>query len=130
MTLTPITITFASNGQPVLNPDGGFASGALVFTLCSSAGDPITIEDSTTGETVLPTPIVASVYQGQLLHLPVGGGPYTPFTLIANDDPTTTPTGTFYLVHEQLLAGNVPDWPFTVHHAASGGTQTIASQRP
>ena len=78
----------------------------------------------------MPSPIIGAVYQGQLLHLPVGGGPYTPLTLIANDDPTTLPVGSFYLVHEQLVAGSVADWPFTVHAAASGGTQTLASQRP
>lgn len=130
MALTPITITFGDGPAPVIDPGGSFATGAITFTLMSSAGLPISIEDSSTGETVLPVPQVAAVNNGQLLHSPVGGAGYTPFTLIANDDADTAPVGSYYLVHEQLAAGNVDDWQFIVHAASVGATESLVSQRP
>ena len=131
MALTPILITWGTGTAPVVNPDGSSPSGAVQLTLVDGTTlKPVTIEDTGTGETVLPTPIIGQLVSGQLLALPVGGGPYTPLSLIANDDPTTEPTGTCYLVHEELVAGSIPDWQFTVHHASAGGTESIASQRP
>lgn len=129
MALTPITITFGTGLAPVVNPDSSLASGALTFTLML-AGVPVTMQDSVSGELVLPSPIVAAIDQGQLLSNPAGGAGYEPFTLLANDDSTTLPVGTYYNVHEELVAGSLPDWPFTVHHASAGGVQSIASQRP
>ena len=130
MALTPITITFGDGDAPVVNPDSSLANGAMTFTLTSSEGVPISIEDSGTGETVLPVPQVAAVNNGQLLHYPVGGAGYTPFILLANDDVTTVPVGSYYLVHEELAAGNVDDWQFIVHAAAVDGFESLVSQRP
>ncbi|MDE1905697.1 MAG: hypothetical protein KGH75_04525 [Rhodospirillales bacterium] len=131
MALTPITITFGEGAAPVTYPDGSTASGALTFTLVDpTTGLPETISDSVTGETVEPLPIVGQVHDGVLQALPVGAGPYTPLVLLANDDPTTVPTSSVYLVHEELVAGSKPDWHFIVHYNAVGATQSIVSQRP
>jgi hypothetical protein len=77
---------------------------------------------------VLPLAIVGQLNSGLLLALPVGGGPYTPLSLFANDDPTTVPVGTYYLVHEALSSGSRPDWHFTVHYGSS--LESVAAQRP
>jgi hypothetical protein len=127
--LTPITITFATGAAPVVNADGSLATGGMIFTL-SLAGAPVSLEDSSTGETVLPTPIAAAVYQGHLLANPVGAGGYRPLVLLANDDPTSLPVATYYNVHEALAAGNEVDWELVVHHDAAGATQSLAAQRP
>lgn len=129
MALTPITITWGENDSPVVNPDGSVATGALTFVLMLD-GQPVSIEDSVTGETAVPLPIVGAVNNGQLLANPVGGGPYTPLVLLANNDPTTVPVGTAYQVTEQLVAGNLPPWLYVVHFDAAGATQSVVSQRP
>lgn len=129
MALTPVTITFGGPGELVINDDGSPASGGVQFTLML-AGVPVSVTDSSSGETVLPKPVMAVVNNGELLSSPVGGGGYQPVTLIANDDAGTLPVGTYYLVHEELTTGNVADWQFTVHAAAPGGTQSLTSQRP
>jgi hypothetical protein len=117
--ITPIVVTWNA-----VNPDGSVATGAMRFTLTSG------MEDSGTGEAVLPTPIVGQVHQGQLLANPVGGGGYEPLVLLANDDSTTVPAMVTYTVHEELVAGSLPDWQLTVHHAAAAGTMDLSTQRP
>lgn len=124
--LTPITVTGL-----LANPDGSQPTGAMTFVLTDpGTGLPVTMQDSGTGEIVVPQPVVASIQSGRLLANPVGAGPYGPLVLIANDDATTEPTDTVYMVTEQLTAGGIPPWPLTVHHLAPGGTLDISSQRP
>lgn len=128
MALTPITITFGDGDEPVINPDGSFASGSLVFTLYVD-GVPASVTDSSTGETVLPTPIIGQLYQGQLLTQPRGGAGRQPLVLIANDDPATLPVGSYYNVEEKLTYGSLPDWELTVFSGSEGGTQPLTPQR-
>lgn len=123
--LTPITLEW-----DVTNPDGTQGSGALLFQLSQLVDGiyvPVSITDSTSGETVEPVVIAGNLYFGQLLSTQPGQPPQT---LIANDDSTTTPVGTVYLVTEKLAAGSLDPWPLTVPHTAPGGVLNISSQRP
>ena len=127
MALTLVTIT-----GNFVNPDGSLPSGGLMFQLVDGAGVPVGIADSASGEQVVPMAIAGSVVQGKLLWNAPGGGGYAPLQLYANDDPTTVPSGTSYLVTEHLAipAGGtqVGPWNFVVHH--NNTTQDISTQRP
>ena len=125
LTLVTITGTFS-------NPDGSMPNGALMFQLVDSTGNPVGIQDSVGGTQVVPLVVAGIVHSGVLLWNSPGGGGYNPLKLYANDDPTTVPAGTYYLVTEQLaVATSAPQlgpWPFFVHHTNT--TQDISTQRP
>lgn len=124
--ITPITITWE-----VVNPDNATpVSGGVMFQLVDGSNEPVTILDSGSGETVQPQPIPGIFVSGVLLAVANGGGGYPPLVLLANDDPTTLPVGTTYLVTEQLAYGSLPPWNLTVHHSSPGATLAIPSQRP
>ena len=120
--LTPVTIEWS-----VLSPDNFTpVTGAMTFQLVDSSGVVCGLEDSATGQSVAPSPVIGQVVNGVLLALL--GGQYVPLVLLANDDPTTLPVGTAYLVTEQLSYGNLDPWNLTVHHASP--TLQLTSQRP
>lgn len=121
MALTPVTIVGL-----LINSDGSLATGGFTFQ-CMLAGVPVTIQDSGTGEIVVPGPIAAQVNNGNIL---ANGPNNPPLVLIANDDPTTIPADTYYLVTEDLVAGGEDPWQLVVHHNAPGGVENIATQRP
>jgi hypothetical protein len=130
--ITPITIT-----GNLGNPDGSLPSGGMMFQLSQLVNGiyvPTGIEDSGTGEIIVPQVVAGIVSQGKLLWNSPGGGGYNPLVLLANDDSTTLPVGTVYLVTEKLavpMGGvQVGPWPLTVHHNATNGTLDISSQRP
>ena len=126
---TPITVV-----GKIVHADGAAASGGLRFQLSEpvvgGGWQPAGMLDSATGQFVSPDPVQGVIFDGQLLRPPSGGGPYTPLVLYANDDPTTTPVGTVYVVTEQLTAGGIPPWPLTLSHTAAGGTVNLSAQRP
>ena len=114
--LTPITVVFDA-----VNPDGTSAVGGFTFTLSSP------LVDSSTNESVVPVPLTATVISNQLISTAAGN---PPLVLLATDDPTTVPTGAYYLVKEDLSAGSLPPWKLYVPHTAPGGVLNLASQRP
>lgn len=120
-TVAPMAITSVIVTWTIENPDGSAPSGSVTFQLSSN------MRDSTTGEEVISEPIVAVVVGGKLLSA-ASGNPA--LTLLANDDATTEPVGTYYQVTEELTEGSAPPWPLTVKHASSGGTMDLSSQRP
>jgi hypothetical protein len=91
------------------------------------------MKDSSTGELVVPQAVAGIVHDGVLLWNSPGGGGYNPLVLLANDDPTTLPVGTLYVVTEKLSvppSEQLAPWHFVVHYNALGGTLDISSQRP
>ena len=50
--------------------------------------------------------------------------------LYANDDATTTPTGTGYTVIERVTSGSNREYTITVPSAAPGGTASLSSLMP
>jgi hypothetical protein len=69
----------------------------------------------------------ANLISGVLLSTLTGN---PPLQLVANDDPTTEPVGTSYLVTEQLAAGNLDPWNLTVPYLAPGGVVNLGLHRP
>lgn len=117
MAITPITVTWT-----VEDAEGGAPTGAVTFQLSSN------MRDSTTGEEVLSEPIVGQIIGGQLLSSESGN---PALVLLANDDSTTEPAGTYYLVTEDLSAGSAPNpWQLVVKHSSPGATLDLSSQRP
>lgn len=91
------------------SPDGSTPTGTVVFTLSSEMTDP------TTGESVATDPITATLSGGAISQ-----------NLVANNDTTTTPAGTYYNVVETV--GGVSDsYRILVPHNAAGGTVKISS---
>lgn len=106
MAFTVITITASFD-----RPDGQPASGTVTATLSE------TIQNGT--EVIDPTPIVGVLNSsGQL----VNDSGLAPFTLVANDDPATTPAGSVYSFLVELDSAPVDDGSAVVPHTASAGT--------
>ena len=101
-------------------------------TLVNAVWTPTGMEDTSTGEIVVPDLIQAVIFQGKLLVSPKGGGGYQPLVLLAVDDLTTVPAGGVlaYTVTEQLTSGSLSPWQFKPSHSAVGGTVDISTQRP
>ena len=109
MAFTSITVTGTYK-----TPTGANATGTVTFALTHD------MEDTADKITVSQGSIVAGLTSGALSQ-----------ALYANNDSTTTPTGTQYLVTENV-AGVTNPAPYlvTIDHAAVGGTVDISALRP
>lgn len=93
--------------------DGTPAEGSVTATLTAP------IKNGTTS--ITPTPEVGVIQAGKLLSQSLGA-----FTLIANDDTGTEPTGTSYMFVVELDSAPVREFYGVVPHAA-GGTVDITA---
>jgi hypothetical protein len=96
------------------NPDGSIPHGTVTATLSSQ----ITNSD----ETISPTPIIGYIVSGLLKN--VQG---TAFTLAANNDSSTLPTGTFYYFTVQTVGAPATGFSAVIPYNAPGGTIDIST---
>jgi hypothetical protein len=103
MTLTSVTITGAWK-----TPSGDNATGRVRFRLTS------TLRDAATNTAISAYETVATLATGAIS-----------VALKANDDPTTVPSGSTYLVHEELVGSPVQTYEIVVPYNA-GATVDLA----
>ena len=113
MAFTLITIT--STNQTASEQA---ATGTITATLSQRIQNGVTIID--------PTPITGQINaSGQLVNT-LGQA----FQLVANDDPSTLPQGSYYTFTVQLDSAPVRAFNAIVSHTASGGTVDLSALEP
>lgn len=83
-------------------------------------------------EFVLSRPVANSnvIISNQPIIATLNGSGSISTTLVANDDTGTFPTGTFYLVTEQLIGAAHTEYEVVIPHSAVSGTIDISTLMP
>ena len=107
--ITSITVT-----GDWLAPDGGTpGEGTVQFALSGE------MTDSETFETVPKRTLQIDIAAG-VIAVPI----------LANNDPTTLPTNTFYNITENIVGATVLSYPAVIPYNAADGTIDLAQLRP
>jgi hypothetical protein len=114
MAFTTITITGSFT-----RPDGQPAQGTVTATLSEQ------LENGTA--IIEPTPIAGVLNAAGQLKDSSG---LQPFTVVANDDPATTPQGSEYQFVLELDSAPVKEFSAVVSHSAVGGTVDLSALDP
>lgn len=104
MAFTEITVSFKYQ-----NMDLSAAAGSVSFSRTTEITD---------GTTILPVVPIMVTLDG------TGSGSVV---LAANDDSTTTPTGSGYMVTERIVGAPVRTYKITLTHTTPGGAINLAS---